>query len=124
MAVLNITPDSVSDDGVMHDTALIRARIERHIADGADLIDIGAESSRPNAKPVSLEEELNRLKPVFNLLKDYSIPFSIDTHKPEVMAAAIAHGVCYINDIKARKCLRAWGSSTIRHQSYFDAHAR
>lgn len=100
MGVLNVTPDSFSDGGrfVSVERAIERAlEIE---AQGADLLDIGGESTRPGSKPVTVEEELDRVLPVIDGLKgNLRIPISIDTTKHEVAAKAIAHGAELINDI-------------------------
>jgi len=101
MGIINVTPDSFSDGG-MHwrcDAALDHAR--QLIEDGADIIDIGGESSRPGAQPVSLQEELDRVLPVIEGLRGASVPLSVDTFKPEVMKQAIAAGAHMINDINA-----------------------
>jgi dihydropteroate synthase len=101
MGIVNVTPDSFSDGG-MHwrrDAALVHAR--QLIEDGADIIDIGGESTRPGAQPVSLQEELDRVLPVIEGLRGASVPLSVDTFKPEVMKQAIAAGAHMINDINA-----------------------
>ncbi|MFY4696698.1 dihydropteroate synthase [Burkholderia glumae] len=99
MGILNVTPDSFSDGGryVARDAALRQA--ERMLADGADLIDIGGESTRPGAPPVPLDEELSRVLPVVEALQAMRVPLSIDTYKPAVMRAALAAGADLINDI-------------------------
>ena len=99
MGILNITPDSFSDGGRYFSLSSALKHAEDMIADGVDIIDIGAESSRPGSEPVSLPEELDRVMPVIEALKDCGKPLSIDTYKPEVMAEAIAAGVDMINDI-------------------------
>ena len=101
MGIVNLTPDSFSGDGLATDAerAIVHAR--RQIEAGADLLDLGAESSRPGATPTSLDDELARLLPVLDALADCGVPISIDTYKPEVMRAAIAHGASMINDIYA-----------------------
>ncbi|OGV25833.1 MAG: dihydropteroate synthase [Legionellales bacterium RIFCSPHIGHO2_12_FULL_37_14] len=104
MGVLNITPDSFSDGGkYLHkDQALRRALAMQK--EGADVIDVGAESSRPFAKPISTQEELERLLPVLEALQgELSIPISVDTTKPQVMHAALQLGAAMINDINALK---------------------
>ena len=101
MGVVNVTPDSFSDGGDSLDPGAAIAHARRLVDEGADLIDIGAESSRPGAKGVSAEQELSRLMPVLEGLRDLPIPISVDTVKPEVMRAAIAEGVAMINDIGA-----------------------
>ena len=101
MGIINLTPDSFSGDGIARDTAGAVAHARRLIDSGADLIDLGAESSRPGAVPATLEEELCRLLPVLDALSGCGVPVSIDTYKPEVMRRAIAHGAAMINDIYA-----------------------
>lgn len=104
MGILNITPDSFSDGGKFFalDSALVQA--EQMIADGADIIDIGGESSRPFSAPVSIEEETRRVVPVIeHLAKNISIPISIDTTKSVIARRAISAGASIINDISALK---------------------
>lgn len=99
MGILNVTPDSFSDGGqhASRDAALRHA--EAMIAEGVDLIDIGGESSRPGSVSLPLDEELARVIPVVEALRDCGKPLSIDTYKPEVMRAALAAGADLINDI-------------------------
>lgn len=101
MAIVNLTPDSFSGDGVVHDTARAVEHARRQIEAGADLLDLGAESSRPGAIPTPAGEELDRLLPVLEALGDCGVPISVDTYKPAVMRAALAHGAAMINDICA-----------------------
>ena len=101
MGIVNLTPDSFSGDGLGMETDRAVAHALRQIEAGADLLDLGAESSRPGAIPASLDEELDRLLPVLEALAGCPVPISIDTYKPEVMRAAIAHGASMINDIYA-----------------------
>ena len=101
MGVVNLTPDSFSGDGLASDTTKAVAHARKQIDAGADLLDIGAESTRPGAIPTSLEEEVGRLLPVLDALADSGVPISVDTYKPEVMRAALAHGAAMINDICA-----------------------
>ncbi len=108
MGVLNVTPDSFSDGGrwLGRDAALAHAR--EMIEAGADLIDIGGESTRPGAEPVPEAEELERVMPVLEALTaEFEVPVSVDTCKPGVMRAAIAAGAAMINDVRA---LRAEGA--------------
>lgn len=108
MGVLNVTPDSFSDGGEFFsvDVAVERALAMRD--EGAAIIDIGGESTRPGAQPVSIEEEIRRVVPVIEALRSrLDIPMSIDTRKPEVMRAAVAAGAGLINDVNA---LRAPGA--------------
>lgn len=102
MGIVNVTADSFSGDGHAH-TGLSDAlrHAERLIAEGADMLDIGGESSRPGAIPVSVAEELQRVVPLLERLKGCGVPLSIDTVKPEVMRAAIVAGADLINDIAA-----------------------
>jgi dihydropteroate synthase len=99
MGILNITPDSFSDGGkyATREDALREA--ERMIADGADIIDIGGESTRPGAPPVPLDEELERVIPLIEQLRGMNVPLSVDTYKPEVMRHALRAGADLINDI-------------------------
>ena len=101
MGIVNLTPDSFSGDGLATDTERAIAHARRQIEAGADLLDLGAESSRPGAIPTSLDDELARLLPVLDALADCGLPISIDTYKPEVMRAALDHGAAMINDIYA-----------------------
>ena len=102
MGIVNVTPDSFSDGGKFSSTDLAVAHGLQLIAEGADILDIGGESTRPGATPVSLDEELKRVIPVIEALNAVStVPLSIDTYKPEVMRAAIAAGADIVNDIRA-----------------------
>lgn len=101
MGIVNLTPDSFSGDGVANDTARAIEHARRQITAGADMLDIGAESSRPGCQPVSLADELARLLPVLDALTDCGVPISVDTYKPDVMRAALASGASMINDIYA-----------------------
>lgn len=99
MGILNVTPDSFSDGGqhASRDAALRHA--EQMIAEGVDIIDIGGESSRPGSASLPLEQELARVLPIVEALRDCGKPLSIDTYKPETMRAALAAGADLINDI-------------------------
>jgi dihydropteroate synthase len=99
--VVNVTPDSFSDGGHYLEPSAAIAHAQRLADEGADLIDLGAESSRPGAESVSAEQELSRLMPVLDGLRAFPIPISIDTTKPEVMRAVIGAGAAMINDIGA-----------------------
>lgn len=101
MGVLNITPDSFSDGGRFFSPAAALRQAEIMIAQGADMLDLGAESTRPGAAPVSTQEELDRLGPVLEGLQGCPIPLSLDSSKPEVMREAIRLGVQLINDVRA-----------------------
>lgn len=99
MGVVNVTPDSFSDGGhyLRLDAALVHAR--RLIDEGADLLDIGGESTRPGAATVSLDEERRRVLPVLEALASAGVPLSVDTQKPELMRDAVAAGAAMINDV-------------------------
>ena len=102
MGIVNVTPDSFSDGGRHDTTAAAIAHGLKLAEEGADILDIGGESTRPGAGDVSTEEELRRVVPVIEALaKQVSIPISIDTSKPEVMRAAVAAGAGMINDVYA-----------------------
>lgn len=103
VGILNVTPDSFSDGGqfLRPDVAIERAQVL--VAQGADLIDIGAESSRPEAMKVSARDEINRLSPIIKSLKQEKMTLSVDTYKPEVMRQVLEMGVDMINDITALK---------------------
>ncbi len=105
--VVNVTPDSFSDGGNTLEPGAAIAHAQRLVDEGADLVDIGAESSRPGASSVSAEQELSRLMPVLDGLRACPVPISVDTTKPEVMRAVIGAGAAMINDIGA---LRAPGA--------------
>ncbi len=102
MGVLNVTPDSFSDGGLFFDKEKAIAHGIRMVEEGADVIDIGGESTRPGSKPLELEEELRRVIPVIeSLSKETDVPISIDTYKSDVAQRAIAAGAEIINDISA-----------------------
>ena len=102
MGILNVTPDSFSDGGRFDSLEAARAQAEKLISDGADILDIGGESTRPYAEPVSLNEELSRVVPVIEAIRSVSsIPISIDTYKAEVARQALAAGADIINDVTA-----------------------
>ena len=101
MGIVNITPDSFSDGGEAGNTAAALARCERLLAEGADILDLGAESTRPGSLPVTAADELARLLPVLDGALKLGCPVSVDTNKPEVMSAVLARGADIINDINA-----------------------
>ena len=107
MGVVNITPDSFYDGGKFLDPGRAVAHAQGLIEQGADLLDIGAESSRPGALAVSAAEEWRRLEPVLKGLRDARVPLAVDTMKPEVMRAALGAGASLVNDVNA---LRAAGA--------------
>ncbi len=99
MGIVNVTPDSFSNTSTLHSPDIAIARGRQLIADGADILDIGGESTRPGAVPVSAADELARILPVVEGLLDAGIPLSIDTFKPEVMRRVLDAGADMINDI-------------------------
>jgi len=101
MGVVNITPDSFSDGGHYLDPKLAVAHARRLIGEGADILDIGGESTRPGAAPVSLDEERRRVLPVLEQLAAGNVPVSVDTRKPALMREAIAAGASIVNDVTA-----------------------
>lgn len=107
MGIVNVTPDSFSDGGLYLSKQRAIEHAQRLIAEGADILDIGGESTRPGSRQVSIDEELNRIMPVLEALSGTPVPVSIDTSKPEVMHQAIKAGAVMINDINA---LRAPGA--------------
>ncbi len=100
MGIINLTPDSFSGDGLGSDIEAASAQARRMVAEGADIIDIGGESTRPNGQPVSVDEELRRVIPALERLAgELSVPISIDTSRAAVASRALAAGVSIINDI-------------------------
>ncbi len=104
MAIVNVTPDSFSGDGLGHDLAAAVRQAEEAIAAGADVIDIGGESTaywKPGYEPVTIEEELARILPFIEQLREkVSVPISIDTRKPEVARQALAAGATWLNNVE------------------------
>lgn len=117
MAVLNVTPDSFSDGGRYFDSEVaIRHAIEL-AGYGADIIDIGGESTRPGARPVSADEEKNRVLPVIRALRRHtSIPLSVDTYKAEVARAALGEGADIVNDVSALRFDPTMGALVAREK--------
>jgi dihydropteroate synthase len=107
MGIVNITPDSFSDGGRHADTRAALAHCERLVGEGADILDLGGESSRPGADALSLEEERSRVMPVLKEALRLGVPVSVDTYKPELMREALDAGADIVNDIFA---LRAPGA--------------
>ncbi len=101
MGIVNVTPDSFSDGGAYQTVAAALRQCERLIQDGADILDLGGESSRPGSLPVPLEEELARVLPVVREAVKLGVPVSVDTYKPQVMRAVLDLGADIINDIWA-----------------------
>lgn len=100
MGIINVTPDSFSSDGCTSLDDALRAA-ERLISEGAEILDVGGESSRPGARSVDVQEEIDRVVPVVEALARLELPISVDTVKPAVMRASIAAGADLINDISA-----------------------
>lgn len=101
MGIVNVTPDSFSDGGQHVSTAAALQHCEKLLKDGADILDIGGESSRPGSLPLPLEEELARVLPVVREAVKLGVPVSVDTYKPKVMQAVLDLGADIINDIWA-----------------------
>ncbi|MEW6313581.1 MAG: dihydropteroate synthase [Pseudomonadota bacterium] len=107
MGIINVTPDSFFDGGKYFSAERAVAHAWQLIEEGADILDIGGESTRPGAPPVGTEEELRRVLPVLEGLRGVTVPMSVDTQKAEVMRAALAAGASMVNDVNA---LRAPGA--------------
>ncbi|KQW66704.1 dihydropteroate synthase [Methylibium sp. Root1272] len=101
MGIVNVTPDSFSDGGLYDGATGALAHCEQLLKDGADILDIGGESTRPGSEPVPLQDELARVLPVLRGAIALGVPVSLDSYKPEVMRAALDLGVDIVNDIKA-----------------------
>ena len=99
MGVVNVTPDSFSDGGRFEDAEAALAHAHSLLEEGADILDVGGESTRPGAAAVAAEEELRRVLPIVRQLRD--VPISVDTRKPEVMRAVLDFGASMINDVQA-----------------------
>lgn len=101
MGIVNVTADSFSGDGLGDDVAAALARARQMVADGADIIDVGAESTRPGAEAIDPTTEIDRVVPVVEALQSLGVPISVDTRHAEVMRAALAGGADMINDVNA-----------------------
>lgn len=102
MGILNVTADSFFDGGRYLDTSAAVARVKQMVSEGVGIVDIGGESTRPGASPVSIDDEIARVVPLIEAVRCVSdVPISVDTSKPEVMAAAVAAGASMINDVRA-----------------------
>ena len=108
MGIVNITPDSFSDGGQFESNAKALSHAENLLKQGADILDIGGESSRPGAQALSVEDELSRILPFVREAVKWQVPLSVDTYKPEVMQAALELGADIINDIWALRQPGAW----------------
>lgn len=107
MGIVNLTPDSFSGDGLAHNTRLAIEHARQQYLAGADILDIGAESTRPGIAATSEQEELRRLLPVLQEVCGWGVPVSVDTYKPGVMRAALAAGASMINDISGLRSAEA-----------------
>lgn len=107
MGIVNVTPDSFSDGGQHADARSALAHCERLLKEGADILDVGGESTRPGAQAVSLDDELARVLPVLREAMKLGVPVSVDTYKPEVMRAALELGVDVVNDVNALRAPQA-----------------
>lgn len=114
MGIVNVTPDSFSDGGLHETSSTALSHAEQLLKEGADILDIGGESTRPGAPVVSLEDELARVLPVVREAVRWQIPVSVDTYKPDVMQAVLEAGADIINDIWAFRQLGA-ASVVARH---------
>jgi len=129
MGVINVTPDSFSGDGLGHDVETAVAQGKRFAAEGADILDIGGESTRPGADPISEDEELSRVIPVIErLASDVPVPLSIDTYKYEIARQALSAGARMINDIwglkrdhRLAELAAEWGAPIILMSNQRDA---
>ncbi len=124
MGIVNVTPDSFSDGGQHLQRAAAVAHAQQLIAEGADIIDIGGESTRPGAQQVSVQEELDRVMPVIESLRGSPVPISIDTCKPQVMLAAIAMGVQMVNDVDALQDTAAMNAVSVGNVAVCLMHKR
>ena len=112
MGIVNVTPDSFSDGGRAGTLEAAVAHALHLVAEGADLLDVGGESSRPGAEPVSLDEELRRVVPVVEALAPrVAVPISVDTTKAEVARQALRAGASIVNDISGLAATRRWRAS-------------
>jgi dihydropteroate synthase len=125
MGVVNVTPDSFSDGGKFLDADTAVAHALKLVAQGADILDIGGESTRPGAQPVSEDGELHRVIPVIEkLVGQIKIPISIDTTKPAVARAALQAGASIVNDVSANRDNDAlWKAVSDFHAGYISMHA-
>ena len=122
MGILNVTPDSFSDGGLYLDPGLAVERAHWLVAEGADLIDVGGESTRPGAAPVDESDELSRVVPVVErLCRELKVPVSIDTRKPAVAERCLDLGVAVVNDIGANREDPAMWRIVARHQAGYVA---
>lgn len=123
MGIVNVTPDSFSDGGHHFSVDAARAHCEQLLHEGADLLDIGGESTRPGAQPVSAEDEWRRVQPVLRHALTLGVPVSVDTYKPQVMQWALDAGADIINDVWAMRW-RAQAPHALAQSDSPDAHLR
>jgi dihydropteroate synthase len=118
LAILNVTPDSFSDGGKYNSLDSALKQTEKFIAEGADVIDIGGESTRPNADKISVDEEKRRVLPIIEAIKKrFDVPLSIDTSKAEIAESAVNCGAEIINDISGLKFDERIGEVAAKHQT-------
>ncbi len=118
MGILNVTPDSFSDGGLFVDTERAVDHALQLVTDGADILDVGGESTRPGSSPVSLAEELRRIEPILSKLRQaVSVPISLDTYKAEVADVALQIGVDIINDVGSLQFDPEMSSTIARHDA-------
>ncbi|MCF8161491.1 MAG: dihydropteroate synthase, partial [Polaromonas sp.] len=123
MGIVNVTPDSFSDGGQHGSTLAALRHCEQLVRDGADILDIGGESTRPGAPPVTMEDELGRVLPVLREAVGLGVPVSLDSYKPRVMQIALDLGVDIINDIWALRWHHGGeGGHTLRASEVVAAH--
>lgn len=124
MGVVNVTPDSFSDGGRFNSAETAIAQVRRLVNEGADIIDIGGESTRPGAADVGLDEERRRVLPVIERLADLNVPVSIDTRKPELMREAVLAGASMINDVDALQSADALAAAAVSNVAVCLMHKR
>lgn len=117
MAILNVTPDSFSDGGKWNDVERAKQHVAQMIAEGAAIIDVGGESTRPGHQQITVQEEIDRVVPVIEMLKqNFDIPVSIDSYKSQVVEAALKAGADMVNDIWGFKYDKKTAELTARYQ--------
>ncbi len=119
MGVLNVTPDSFSDGGRYVEVSAALNRAREMVREGVDIIDVGGESTRPGAEPVSLEEEMGRVIPVIEAIREeLGVPVSVDTYKAEVARAALESGAVMVNDVSGLRFSPPMAQVVAQHQAY------
>lgn len=124
MGIVNVTPDSFSDGGQHASTAGALQHCEKLLQDGADILDIGGETTRPGAQPVALEDELRRVLPVVREAVKLGVPVSVDTYKPQVMQAVLDLGADIINDVWALRWMESSPATTLNGMQVVSQHPR